>query len=496
VRGAGPSVQSRPRGFLSRRSRAVGVLLATVAMVATVPLVSASAANEPVIQVSEDAFTNATSQHRTEVEPDTFAFGSTWVSAFQAGRFVSEGASGIGFATSSDQGQSFVQGFLPEVTTFSDPPGPYDRATDPSVAFDARHQVWLISYIAIHAGGSRDVLVSRSGDGVQWDPPVAVARLNAVLDKDWMVCDNSPDSRFAGNCYAEFDVLPSRAEQVTTSTDGGLTWGAPLTAAFGTGGQPLVQPNGRVVVPFRGLCAGAVQMCAYSSDDGGGTWKAPVVISTAPFHPTVPVLRSPPLPSGAVDGAGRIYVVWKDCRFEAGCAANDIVLSTSDDGTSWRPVGRIPLDPAGANVDHFIPGIGVDPGSANGQARLALTFYFCPLTACELDVGFVSSTDGGQTWSRPELLAGPMPLSWLAQTDQGAMVGDYVSTSVLTGLVEPGGGRELPLAVPAFAAATPPANGTLREAIFAARQEIRGGQLPIENMPGLAEPARRSGAIR
>ena len=51
-----------------------------------------------------DSFTNATSQHRTEVEPDTFAGDSRIVSAFQVGRFFDGGATDIGFATSPDGG--------------------------------------------------------------------------------------------------------------------------------------------------------------------------------------------------------------------------------------------------------------------------------------------------------------------------------------------------------------------------------------------------------
>ena len=45
-------------------------------------------------------------------------------------------------------------------------------------------------------------------------------------------------------------------ELMSTSTDGGLTWGPPTPTAdnvHGLGGQPVVQPNGRVVVPFEGL---------------------------------------------------------------------------------------------------------------------------------------------------------------------------------------------------------------------------------------------------
>jgi len=94
---------------------------------------------------------------------------------------------------------------------------------------------------------------------------------------------------------------------------------------------------------------------------------------------------------------------------------------------------------------------------------------------CQLEVGFVSSTDGGQTWSRPEVLAGPMPLSWLATRNQGAMVGDYISTSVL---------NVGALALPAFAVAFEPEDdGRLHEAIFTVREEIRGGEPPSESVP-------------
>jgi hypothetical protein len=131
----------------------------------------------------------------------------------------------------------------------------------------------------------------------------------------------------------------------------------------------------------------------------------------------------------------------------------------------------------GSNVDHFVPGIGVDPESAGAKARLALTYYFlpdagCTLASCELEVGFVSSADGGQTWTPPQVLGEPMKLGWLALTDRGRMVGDYISTSVLNGGA---------LVLPALAAASPPdPDGTLHEAIFTTREEVRSGNTPID----------------
>src|SRR5919205_623833 len=61
--------------------------------------------------ISSDPFTNSTSQHRTQVEPDTYSFGSTIVAAFQSGRFFDGGSSDIGWATSTDGGATWTHDF-------------------------------------------------------------------------------------------------------------------------------------------------------------------------------------------------------------------------------------------------------------------------------------------------------------------------------------------------------------------------------------------------
>src|SRR3989454_5541151 len=95
-------------------------------------------ATVPLTKLSSDPYTNSTSQHATEVEPDTFAFGSTIVTAFQVGRIHGGGASDIGFATSTDAGTTWNSGFLPGITTFQDG-GTFTAASDASVAYDAAH---------------------------------------------------------------------------------------------------------------------------------------------------------------------------------------------------------------------------------------------------------------------------------------------------------------------------------------------------------------------
>jgi hypothetical protein len=191
-----------------------------------------------------------------------------------------------------------------------------------------------------------------------------------------------------------------------------------------------VQPSGRVVVPFESLNG---TISSFSSDNGGSSWSKAVTVSHIRFHRNTGGLRTSPLPSAEIAGDGRVFVAWEDCRFNKKCTANDIVFSASSDGVAWSDVTRIPIDDVGSGVDHFIPGLAVDPTSAGSSTKLALTYYFYPDTTCsggcQLDVGYISSPDGGAHWGAPTQLAGPMTLDQIAQTSQGPMVGDYISTS-------------------------------------------------------------------
>jgi hypothetical protein len=171
-------------------------------------------------------------------------------------------------------------------------------------------------------------------------------------------------------------------------------------------------------------------------------------------------LRSGPLPSAEIDGAGKVYVVWQDCRFRSRCRANDIVMTTSTNGTTWSAVTRIPIDATNSGVDHFIPGLAVDKSTSGSTAKLGLTYYYYPVAnctsaTCQLNVGFISSPNGGASWSAPTAVSGPMTLSWLANTSQGRMVGDYISTSYAGGTA-----RGL------FALATAPSGGVFNEAMY------------------------------
>jgi len=431
----------------------------TLALVFALSSTILAFANVTLLQLSSDPYTNTTSQHATEVEPDTFASGSTIVSAFQVGRFFDGGASNIGFATSTHGGRSFTSGFLPSSTVFATPAGFYQRASDASVAFDAKHKVWLISWLGIQSpSGPVDVLVSRSTDGLNWSIPFVVNNDGHFNDKNWTVCDNTSSSPFFGHCYTEFDdnTLGDQI-QMSTSSNGGVNWGPAQTTtnkAFGIGGQPLVQPNGTVIVPINGFTRFNFLISSFVSTNGGASWGPTHRVAVVAFrHPAGNIRASIPLPSAEMDASGKVYVVWSDCHFEPGCPASDLVLSTSTNGTVWSKVTRIPLDPVGSGVDHFIPGLAVNRSTSGSSAHLAVTFYYypnanCTASTCQLDVGSSTSADGGARWASNTQLAGPMTLSWLPNTTQGRMVADYISTSFVDSS-----------AFPAFAVASAPTSG-------------------------------------
>jgi len=411
-------------------------------------------------RLSTDTFTNPESQHATEVEPGMAVSGSTLVTAFQVGRRFGGGASDIGFATSTNGGASWTSGLLQGITQFAG--GTYLFASDPSVAFDQSHGVWIIATLDITA--TNDIVsVSRSADAMNWAAPIIVSS-TPDADKEWIACDNTASSAFYGRCYLEWDDPSTPANGLiwmSTSADGGLTWSAAVNTARSTGGiggQPVVQPNGTVVVPT--MSSDGNSMLAFTSTDGGASWNAPVTISSISDHVVAGNMRTIALPSAAVDSSGRVYVVWQDCRFRTHCASNDIVLSTSSDGSNWTAPAGIPIDSLSSAVDHFIPVIAVDPTTSGASVRLAVTYYFyptaqCTTATCQLEVGVISSANGGASWGTPTTLAGPMSLSWLPNTSSGVMVGDYFATAFSNGH-----------AYSVFAVAQANTGTTLNESIF------------------------------
>ncbi len=190
------------------RGRIIVLLAAAVlALWMLAPAAHAAAAQS----ISTDPYSSAQTgaQDASEVEPFAASSGNTIVGVFQVGRYntLNGGAADIGWATSSDGGQTWGHGFMPSVTVNSSPAGSYGRAVDPGVAYDAVHGTWLgwsVVMAQTTSGGSylnAAMVVNRSSDGRNWSAPVVIRSVETP-DKDWIACDNWVSSPHEGTCYA------------------------------------------------------------------------------------------------------------------------------------------------------------------------------------------------------------------------------------------------------------------------------------------------------
>ncbi len=459
---------------LSQRFIVVAAVAATIAGGLGV-VAKRAAASPTAVQIATDPLSNAGAQHQTVVEPVTAAWGTTIVSTYQVGRYAASGsgAAATGWSTSTDAGATWTSGLVPSITTWTSPPGIYDRAVNMTVAYDRAHGQFILATLGMGLVGSSyhelEMFITRSSDGINWSTPTSVVNTNEP-DKDWIVCDNTPSSPFYGRCYITYsaDALNFRFEAVASS-DGGLTWSAPVATpanSLGYNVNPVVRPDGHLVVVATN--SAGTTIVAYQSTNGGATFSNAATIAPTLHHDVVGGIRDRPKPSIAVDAAGRVYTAWFDCAFRSGCTNNDIVWIKSDDGVAWSGLQRVDVDPLSSTVDHFIAGLGVKPGTAGATAQLDLVFFqmpnaVCSTSTCAVSAVTTTSVDGGATWSATAALnSTPMVPTWMANTNLGRMLSDYNNVAYLNGV-----------AITTVPVATTPAGATTNDF----RQALYFGQL-------------------
>jgi hypothetical protein len=348
-------------------------LLAAGTVMVLVPLGAAQSTDRGTLplltEVSRDGCASPLSYHASQVEPMIASHGQMLVATFQVGRVYDGGSCDIGWSTSMDGGRTWQTGLLPltifggQATTDA---GPLERASDPAVAYDAQDGVWLIDTLGLSGDANTvGLFVNRSTDGLNWGPPITT-HVGDFPDKNWITCDNWPNSAGYGNCYQEWDDGAARIK-MQTSTDGGLTWSPPANtgnSAQGIGGVPLVQPPppnappgtvcGRVVVPIA-----TTGVSWFTSSDCGATWSATTLIlpNMTAEHAVAGGFRTSLLPASAIDGAGAIYAVWQTRSFRT--QNTNLSASTSAGSTCVRLVSisglaagqTLRIDPNGAHPE-------------------------------------------------------------------------------------------------------------------------------------------------
>lgn len=317
----------------------------------------------------------------------------------------------------------------------------FDHQGHAFVCYMAFDKLGTFNYWA-HGASRSGLFVRRSLDGGKtWEAdhiPVIEHPSEPQIpfeDKPYIVADNNPKSKFAGNLYigwTRWEIADSKI-MLARSTDDGKTWSSAIEIDAHPG---LPRDDNGAAEGFDGVVGADGTIYATwsqdnnimltSSRDGGKTFsRARAIIHTAPIMFDIETLeRANGFPEIAIDPkSNRLYITWSDYRN----GDLDVFLSFSDDrGKHWSEPVRVNNDPVHDGAEQFFQWMAVDPtdGSIN------VLFYDRrgdPRNRKQIVV-LARSTDGGQTFAN---------YAWTDDPFEAREVffGDYTGLAAYGGLV-------------------------------------------------------------
>jgi hypothetical protein len=377
------------------------------------------------------------------------------------GRVDGGGDATNGYAVTFDAGRHWHNGVVPGLTRRHG--GEFDRASDAVVAFGTGNLAYYSSLVFDDSSnqGLRSAIVnSTSRDGGRtWGPPTIVQDdLGGGLnDKNWVVVDNGVGAgHHPGRVYVVWDRVAGLIAKY--SDDQGATW-VPASPAYlpnvyagaGIGAFPVVSPNGDLTVAFMADAAppvlrprpgdelneavAGISKVAVATFVGAGRVPSgaplpPAVVTSVATYTANPVRhqRAGTLLASDVDpSTGRLYVVWEDSYFRTD-AANDVVISWSDDGVVWSSPVRV--NPKGkANLDHYNPSVAVHEDGAVDviwRQRQESASSNVDTYSRDVDTYLARSHDHGLSFGKPlKVDTAPSDTRFGAFSRGGLFQGDY-----------------------------------------------------------------------
>jgi hypothetical protein len=322
---------------------------------------------------------------------------------------------GSGYAyTTFDGGRSWLNVQLPHLTIQTGATGllsDMDSAGDPAVAFGPHNTVYYANLVFSRLNSGNGVVVSKSTDGGRtWGEPSIVhtdgvdASGNALdtayfNDKEWITVD-----QHTGTVYVTWTSFgPSDSPiQVSSSTDGGATWSAPVAVnpssgftpggitAYSSGSNPQVNRHGELFIAYESAVCQSLAcdqptdhdaVIIATSRDGGRTFANREVAYDFdfPLNPdtgrdtlTSENFRINSFPQLTIDPiTDALYATWSDDRdgqYDSSGHSiktnGDVFIVASRDGRHWSRTYGV-----GTGADEVYPAIAAYGG------QVAVSFY-------------------------------------------------------------------------------------------------------------------------
>jgi hypothetical protein len=351
------------------------------------------------------------------------------LAGYQEGRFDDGGCRALTLAVSSNGGRTWREALLPNLTRATG--GPWQRTSDPWVAFGPGGRAYYVSLGFQETQADNGVFLSTSEDGgLTWGDPVAVHLGGRNFDdKEAVVVDTRSDSPYRSRVYVAWDwVSPENQQPVvlSSSDDGGASFSPPVfirSQGNGVGVVPVVGPGGVLHAVWLNFIGFSSQaLVASRSTDGGATWSAPVTISSVQVSGVPSARTSEGLPSVAVDPRNGSLYVAWQDD-RATPGVDHLLLSRSTDGGETWSSPR-PVADGPPDAPDFTPAVAVTPEGLVGVAYYSLRND--PDRAVLVDEYLVVSRDGGQSFGKSQrVTARPWDLRDAAFTERGFFLGDY-----------------------------------------------------------------------
>jgi hypothetical protein len=307
----------------------------------------------------------------------------------------------------------------------------YPRHSDPGITVDADGNFYIV--ILAYTGSTSEengLYVYRSEDGgVTWSDGVpAVNQVpNVFEDKELIACDRT-GGFFDGNLYVAWARFGSSIEIMNaTSTDGGASFGTPVTVSDDSSVQwpcPVVGPDGTYYVAWVQYSTSEIRLDR--SPSGGSSFGTDVIVTDVYAAQTtinggISVFGFPAMDCDIFGGTynGRLYIAYMDREW----GDYDVFMRYSDDhGSTWSSPVRINDDSIGNGCDQFHPWTCVSP---DGVVNVALYDRRNDPSNFLMDLYLAQSFDGGLTFE-PNIRVTTVSSDPTAGSPRAGIIGEYI----------------------------------------------------------------------